>query len=221
MIAAPDYATPLNSRYVVSTAGSIDGQCNTTDDGRAEVRINSSRARRSTTPIAGDAPLDALRDPSTLAPRGWLFPRSASLWTTSPATTVEIRAIGSPAIGRAVASTYRQSLVEDGTQLGVVTFSGGSAFTETLLDAATTAGSGWQSIGYDANNFYVFRNAGSFDSTWTVLRVSRISPAATVMASGPGLISASSMGTDVLYVTTFSQSDQPPSAHRQDRWHTL
>lgn len=219
VISANDHATPLNSRYIVSTAGS-DGKCYVPpdpenpdavvlvdDDGRAEVRLNSSGGLVYT-PITGEAPLDTVRDPVTLAPRGWIYPRNIVLWNTSPATTLEVRASDVAAISSVVASTHKQALVEDGTQLSVINFSGGSSFTETPLDPATTAGTGWQLIGFDADSFYVYRNSGTtFASTWTVLEIGRSNLSATVIATGSGLISLSSMGNDVLYLTVFRQAD--------------
>ena len=206
VISANDHATPLNSRYIVSTAGS-DGQCNTSDDARAEVRLTSSGGLVYT-PISGVAPFDAVRDPATLAPRGWIYPRQVVLWNTSPATTVEVRASNEPAISSVIASTYKQALVEDGAKLSVINFSGGSAFTETPLDAAITAGTGWQPIGYDANSFYVYRNSdNTFNATSTVLRITRTNPVATVVTSGSGLISLASLGSNVIYLTVLRQAD--------------
>lgn len=206
VIAANDHATPLNSRYIISTAGA-DGQCNTSDDARAEVRFNSSGGLVYT-PITGEAPLDTVRDPSTLAPRGWIYPRDVVLWNTSPAATLEVRASDEAAISGVIASTYRQALVEDGARLSVINFSGGSSFTETPLDPATTAGTGWQPIGYDADSFYVYRNSeNTFNATSTVLRITRTNPAATVVSSGSGLISLASLGSNVIYLTVLRQAD--------------
>ncbi|MDL2336858.1 MAG: hypothetical protein QFE16_03360 [Pseudomonadota bacterium] len=206
LISANDYAIPLNSRYIISTTG-VDGECNTSDDARAEVRL-SSDGTPTVTVLTGDAPLDAVRDPATLAPRGWIYPRNVVLWNTSPATTVEVRASAVAAISSVVASTYKQALVEDGTRLGVINFSGGSTFTETPLDAVTTAGSGWQSIGYDADSFYVYRNSdNTFDATSTVLRITRTNPVATVVTSGSGSIALASLGSNVIYLTVLRQAD--------------
>lgn len=206
VISANDYAAPLNSRYIISTVGG-DALCDTSDDGRAEVRVNSD-GTPTLTVLTGDAPLDAVRDPATLAPRGWIYPRQVVLWNTSPATTVEVRASDAPAISSVVASTYKQALVEDGAKLSVINFSGGSAFTETPLDSATTAGTGWQPIGYDADSFYVYRNSeNTFNATFTVLRITRTIPAATVVTSGSGLISLASLGSNVIYLTVQRPAD--------------
>lgn len=203
---AIDYANPLNSRFIVSTPGN-DGNCGTVDDARAEVRINSS-GEPVLTAIVGESPLGALRDPASLAPRGWIYPRHVVLWNTSPATSVEVRASDEPALSSVVSSNYRESLAEDGTQLSVIRSSGGSSFTETPLDATTTAGTGWQAIGYDADSFYVYRNSeNTFNATFTVLRISRNNPVATVVVSGSGLISLASLGSNVIYLTVLRQAE--------------
>jgi hypothetical protein len=207
---ANDYATPQNSRFIVSTAGA-DGQCDASgggDDGRAEVQL-SATGGLSYTPLAADKPLGVVRDPATLAPRGWIYPRSVVLWTTSsPATTFSTRADTDLAVTSVLASTHQSALVEDGTKLSVLSFSGGTAVIESQLDPALASGSGWQSIGFDANNFYVYDNAGdSFSSTWKVLKISRSNPTASLLATGTGLVSLASMGRDVLYLTVATATD--------------
>lgn len=207
---ANDYATPQNSRFIVSTAGA-DGQCDASagggDDGRAEVQL-SATGGPSYTPLAADKPLGLVRDPATLAPRGWIYPRSVVLWTTSPATTFATRADTDPAHTSVLASTHQSALVEDGTKLSVLSFSGGTAVIESQLDPALASGSGWQSIGFDANNFYVYDNSDdSFSSTWKVLKISRSNPTASVLATGTGLVSLASMGRDVLYLTVATATD--------------
>ena len=206
LIDAIDNASPQNSRFIVSTAGA-DGQCGTADDGRAEISLSSTFGVGFTA-ISGEAPLDVVRDTATLAPRGWIYSRSVSLWTTTPATTFQTRATIAPAVTRIVASTYNGALAEDGVKLSVFGFSGGTAVTENVLDPGITAGSGWQSIGFDSANFYVYRNAGTdFTSTYSVLRISRTAPTATVINSGTGLVSLAAMGTNVLYLTVFGRAD--------------
>lgn len=204
--AANDFATPLNSRYIVSSAGS-DGVCSTGDDGRAEVRLTSTGAVVYL-PIGGDAPLGVVRDPATLAPRGWIYPRTVVLWNNTAGTPFDIRASADPALARVVGNTYRSALVEDSSQLSVFDFSGGTAYTETALGTTLTSGSGWQLIGFDADAYYVYRNAGSsLPSSWTVLRITRAAPVATVLATGNGIVTLSSMGSTVLYLTVFDQTD--------------
>ena len=206
VVDAVDYSAPQNTRYVVSTAGA-DGQCDTTDDGRAEVKLSAALGVV-VSPFAGEPPLDVVRDPVTLAPRGWLFSRSVSLWSTTPATTFATRAASAPAVTRAVLSTYNGALVEDGNQLAVFSFTGGAGVTDTPLGTTLTAGGGWQPIGFDAGNFYVYRNGGtSFLSPYTVLRISRAAPTASVLSSGVGLISLAAMGKDVIYLTVFAPLD--------------
>lgn len=70
---------PLNSRFIVSTPGNDRELRNKIDDARAEVRINSS-GEPVLTAIVGESPLGALRDPTSLAPRGWIYPRHVVLW---------------------------------------------------------------------------------------------------------------------------------------------
>lgn len=203
---ANDIATPLNSRYIVSTAGA-DGICGTGDDGHAEVRLTSSGGVVYV-PISGEAPLGVVRDPSTLAPRGWLYARSVVLWNSGAGSAFETRASGTPAVTRVIAETYHASLVDDGTQLSVLDFSGGTAYTDTPLGTTLTGGGGWQLLGFDADAWYLYRNASStLPSTWTVLRITRSSPTASVLASGNGIVALASMGSGVLYLTLFDQSD--------------
>lgn len=203
---ANDYATPQNSRFVVSTADA-DGQCDTSAGGHAEVQL-SATGGLSYTPLPADKPLGVVRDPATLAPRGWIYARSVVLWSTSPATTFATRADTDPAVTSVLASTHQSALVEDGTKLSVLSFSGGTAVIESQLNPALATGSGWQSIGFDANNFYVYDNSDdSFSSTWKVLKISRSNPAASVLATGTGLVSLASMGRDVLYLTVATADD--------------
>ncbi len=207
VLAANDHATPDNSRFIVSTGGA-DGQCGTSDDGRAEVRL-SSGSTLGYTVLTGERPLDVARDPVTLAPRGWVYPRHVELWNAAPGSnTITTRAVGTPAVTRVVASTFESALVEDGTRLSVLNFGGGNTVTEVPLNAALTSGTGWQLIGFDANSFYVYDGnpANTFASPWRVLRITRTNPTATLIASGAGLISLASMGSNVLFLTVFNQT---------------
>lgn len=205
IIEANDYAAPQNSRYIVSTAGA-DGQCGGADDGRAEVRLAASGAL-GYTPLSGDRPLDVLRDPATLAPRGWIYPRTVSLWSTTPATTIATRTAPAAAITSVLASSPNAALVADGTRLAVLNFAG-STVTESALDPVVTAGSAWQPIGFDANNFYAYAETGTtFSSTWKVVKVSRSNPSASVLATGTGLVTVASAGRNMLYLTVFGQND--------------
>lgn len=207
VLAANDHAAPDNSHFIVSTAGA-DGTCGNGDDGRAEVRLSTGSSLGYSV-ITGDRPLEVAHDPATLAPRGWVFPRHVELWNTTPSTLVTTRAAGTPAITGVLASTYESALVEDGSRLSVLNFAGGSSVTETPLDATLSAGNGWKLIGYDATHFYVFHDdpANTFSSPWTVLKITRANPTATLLASGTGLISVASMGNNVLYLTVFTPAD--------------
>ncbi|MBC7995873.1 MAG: hypothetical protein H7Z15_21805 [Rhizobacter sp.] len=204
VLAANDHAAPDNSRFIVSTGGA-DGLCGTSDDGRAEVRLSNS-ATLGYSVLTGDHPLDVARDPVTMAPRGWVYPRQVDLWYAAPGSnTITTRAAGTPAVTRVVASTFESALVEDGTQLSVLNFGSGNTVTEVGLGASLTAGTGWQLIGFDANAFYVYDGnpANTFNSPLRVLRITRINPSATQIATGTGLISVASMGNEVLYLTVF------------------
>jgi len=204
---AVDYGSVQNSRFVIKTAGA-DGLCETADDGRAEVRLSATLGVV-VTPFASESPLAVVRDASTLAPRGWLYSRSVGLWSTSPATTFPTRVAPAPAVSNVVAGTYNAALVDDGSKLAVLAFPGGLAVTETTLDASITGGGGWKLIGYDAGNFYVYRNAPpqDFSSTYTVLKIARAAPSASVIATGTGLVTLASMGRTVVYLTVFTATD--------------
>jgi hypothetical protein len=208
LLAANDHGTPDNSRFIVSTGGA-DGTCGTSDDGRAEVRL-STGANLGYTVLGGDMPLEASRDPVTLAPRGWIYPRHVALWNAAPgANTITTRVAAEPAITSVLASTFESALVDDGTRLAVLQFGAGETVAETLLDATLTAGNGWRLIGFDANAFYVYEDdpANTFSSPWRVLRITRANPTATQIASGTGLITVASMGNNVVYLTVFAQAD--------------
>jgi hypothetical protein len=212
-IDANDLSAPENSRYIVTTAGA-DGACNTADDGRAEVKLGSTGGL-TFTPIGGDAPLGVFRDTTTLTPRGWIYPKGVSYW--SAGTTVTTRTSTEPAFTSLVASTYRAALLDDGTQLSMLDLPAGNAPIETRLDAITTGGGGWCGIGFDAANIYVYRNTVGAVSlacgdkptpaTWTVLKISRTVPRATVMAQGAGFVSVASMARTQLYATVIGTSN--------------
>ncbi len=201
---AIDYAAPENTRFVVSTAGA-DGQCGTSDDGTAEVRL-SATGGLVFTPSSGGRFMGLFRDAATLAPRGWIFSRGAVYWDANSGTSVTIRADASPAFRSVVQSAPTMALMDDATQLSVVDFSATAATpVETLLDTATTGGGGWVGIGFDADAFYAYRNTGSGASAqWSVLKVTRSSPHATVLASAGGQVSVASMGSTLMYVSTLS-----------------
>jgi len=203
---AIDYGRPENSRFLVSTAGA-DGQCGTADDGRAEVRLVAAPSSGASpaitvTPLSGTPPLGMIRDAATMSPRGWIDGRNLVTWNTGAGTAVALRGDTAPAFTSLVAASAREALMDDGTQLSVVTFASGVDPVSTPLDIAATGGGGWVGIGFDADNFYTYRNQGSgFGATWSLLRIDRATPFATLLASGAGQIQVASMGRTVLYAT--------------------
>ena len=205
-LAGIDYATPQNSRFIVTTAGA-DGLCDEDgggDDGRAEVRKDASLGLVLTPISTGSAPLGLVRDPATLAPAGWLYARTLGLWNGSAIT---IRSSTDAPLQSAVGSTYRQTLAWDGVKLSVIDFSSLTVPVETLLDSTVTASTvGWQLIGFDATAFYVYAaSTTSFTDPWQVLKVSLSAPTATEMAAGTGVVALSSMGNSWLYLTVADQ----------------
>ena len=202
VVEAVDHATPEQSRFVVSTAGS-DGVCDTPDDGRAEVQLNATTGLV-LTQVTGGVPLAVVRDPATLAPRAWLLPTAVQLWS-APQTPVSYRAANDP-VQPVVQASHRQALVESATGLSVLDIAVSGSVAETRLTALNTTG--WQAIGFDRDNFFVSRNAGTAASpTWAVQRISRSVPLATQMASGSGQVTLASMGTDVLYATVLGSTE--------------
>lgn len=198
---ANDYATPDNSRYVVSTVGA-DNVCGTGDDGQAEVKLDSSGGV-SFTPMANNAAignvLGMVQDPATLAPAGWVRQSGIEYW--SPASTMHsMRSGGDPWITGVVGSTFNSALAEYNNQLTIWSVGSGQSVSETKLDATLTAGTGWRMIGYDNDSFYVYRNNKN-DSTWTMLKISRVLPAATPLANDKGTVELATMGSSIIYAT--------------------
>lgn len=195
-----DYATPDNSRFIVSTAGA-DGVCGTADDGQGEITLDTAGGVHfANKPVYWDigAVIGMLRDTSTLSPKAWVQGNSFYIW--SPQSMTIIRNVGDPLLTRVVAQTVYSVVAEYNNQLTVISYS--SLPVETKLNSVITAGTGWQSIGFDDNNYYVYRNSGTTTaSNWTVLKISRTNPVATQLSSGTGLIQAASMGSNLLYVT--------------------
>ena len=68
VIEAVNHVAPEQSRFIASTAGA-DGRCDSADDGRAEVRLDTTLGLI-VTPLSAAAPLALLRDPGTLTPNG-------------------------------------------------------------------------------------------------------------------------------------------------------
>ncbi len=206
VLEANDHAEPERSRYVVSTADA-DGKCGTAAGGRAEVRLDSTVGLLLTT-FSANSPLGVLRDPASLAPRGWITPTTATFWSPSPGSTVTLRGAGQPAIAAVVSNGYRSAVVESvGGGLSVLDFPGGDAFTEAPLNGP--AGSNWQPVGYDANNFYVYQGAAT-DRTapWQIYAIGRSPlPTARLLSNGLGAIALPSMGTNLLYLTVFGPAN--------------
>ena len=198
---AVDYANPENTRFIVSTAGP-DGQCGTSDDGTAEVRLSATGGLLFTAASSGTV-LGYFRDAATLAPRGWIFSTTAELWNGASTTSVTLRPAAARPFQAVVQASPTLVLMDDGTQLSTLDFTTANAPTETLLDIARTGGGGWVGIGFDANAFYAYRNTGSgATAQWSVLKVTRSTPHATVLSTGSGHVAVASMGSTLLYLTT-------------------
>lgn len=217
---ANDYATPNNSRYVVSTKGA-DGACGTSDDGQAEVTLDSSGGV-SFTPMTNNADignvLGMVQDPATLVPAGWVRESGIEYW--NPASTMHSMRTGAdPWINRVVGSTFNSALAEYNNQLTIWSVGSGQSVSETKLDATLTAGTGWRMIGYDNDNFYVYRNDKSSKNvlTWTVFKISRALPAATPLANGKGALELATMGSSVLYATVTDKA----ALQNQNRLQTI
>jgi hypothetical protein len=197
LLEATDFATPVASRFVVSTAGT-DGDCGSPDDGRAEVRIDPTLGPV-LRPLATEPPLAVLRDPATLAPRGWLGATTARLWGTGSETSFAVRDAAHPIL-RVVASTPAAALVESAGGLSVLDFGAGTQFTESPVPGIATQG--WELAGFDADHFYVWRNSDATTSaTWTLLRIARVNPGAVQLATGTGQLASVGLGVDQIYAT--------------------
>lgn len=204
IVDANDYAAPDQSRFIVSTKGT-DGVCGTGDDGQREIVLAGAGGISSA--AVTDTVLGMLRDDATLAPRGWVL-GDGVLWR-SPDSYMVMRVNLDPSITRVVAGNYKAIVAEYSNQLTVWQVNNAPVATETTLDAAVTAGTGWKSIGYDAGNFYVYRNSSTactVATSWQVLKISIASPAATQLAGGAGCIASADMGTSVLYVSVSDAS---------------
>ncbi|MBI5891547.1 MAG: hypothetical protein HZB47_12910 [Nitrosomonadales bacterium] len=204
VVAANDYAAPDQSRYIVSTKGT-DGACGTADDGQSEIVLGVSGGVSSASVL--NTVLGVLHDDATLVPRGWVL--GDGIFWRSPDSFMVMRVNTDPLITKVVAGNYKALVAEYNNQLTVWQVSSAPAATETKLNAAVTAGTGWKSMGYDASNFYVYRNSGAAcpgATSWTVLKISIASPAATQLASGAGCIASADMGTAVLYASVLGAS---------------
>lgn len=198
-----DLASPLNSRYVLATAGA-DGRCGNSDDERAELSFSATGVPM-LKPIADGVVLGLARNPSTLAPLAWIFAKKLVLW--SGASPVTIRSDSQAGFSAVVASSHRVALVDDGARLSLIEFANDGAASVRPLDASTGGGN-WQSIGFDADSFFVYRNSSNAASgNWSVLRIARTAGSVTPLASGAGLLSNASMGNARLYGSVIGVND--------------
>jgi hypothetical protein len=211
MIEGNDYGTPTSSRYIASTKGP-DGICGTADDGEAEIIFDSvgkpSIQRQLSSSDLGYF-LGMLRDPATQKPAAWVSGDRVQQWYPTPTDWImRIAVVGgnsNPPITRVVAQSPDAVVAEYNNKLTV--WSMGLTAVELVLNAAITSGTGWQSIGFDSSNFYVYYSSGSTTtSTWKIVKISRGSPTATLLASGSGFVAGASMGTSVLFPTIVSGS---------------
>ncbi len=203
---ANDFATPDRSRYIFSTMGA-DGQCGTGDDGQGEVILGASGTLSFSTWSDGNQIQGMVRDATTLAPFAWI--EKYGVRRMDPPTLHALRINNDPVLTRVVVADVSSAIAECNNRLTVwhVDSSKWPSVTETRLDDALTLGSGWQAIGFDMDNFYVYRNAGTTTSpTWSILRITRAAPTATRLASGPGQIKTATMGTNKLYASILGAS---------------
>ena len=204
IVDANDYAAPDQSRYIVSTKG-MDGACGTADDGQSEIILGGVGGVSSAAVL--NTVLGVLHDDATLAPRGWVW--GDGVFWRSPDSYMVMRVNADPSITRVVAGNYQAIVAEYNNQLTVWKVNNAPVATETKLDATVTAGTGWKSIGYDASNFYVYRNSSTAcpgATSWQVLKISIASPAATQLANGSGCIASADIGTTVLYASVSGAS---------------
>ena len=213
LMVANDYANPMNSRIIVLPAVppggcGFDPTFETPprgSEGNIELRFSANgELVASRMGIPFERPFGVLRDPSSLAPRAWLYENRVLFWNDGEGTSVPL----SPARS-IVLSTDRSAIVqpEEGG-LSVLSFPGGTTINETQLDPSLTTAKFWASIGYDADAYYL---ATWDDSTsparWTILKITRSSPVATVLATGSGGFGDASVGNKMLYVSV-NESDQ-------------
>jgi hypothetical protein len=200
VVDANDYANPDQSQFIVSTKGA-DVTCGTADDGQMTIALAAAGGISSNAPLV--KVLGALHDFSTLAPTGWVT-GNGILW---PRVYMVMRMTGDLPVTRVVIGNYQAVVAEYNNQLTVWKVNGVNTAAETRLNAATTAGTAWQSIGYDASNFYVYQNSSNpltactAASNWKMLKISIATPVATQLATGSGCIASASMGTGLLYAS--------------------
>jgi hypothetical protein len=180
--------------------------CSTFDDGQVEVSFDA-RGKPQTAPLPNATALGpvlaVLRNPATLKPSATVHARAIAV-TQPTATVFNLTATSAPAMTKVVALSVDALVGQQNNRLVFWDISG----KNVALDATITAGTGWQSIGFDATSFYLYRNSGSSataaTSTWKVVKVSRQAPVATLLASGAGYIASTSMGLTSLFITSLS-----------------
>lgn len=195
---AENFGDPDASLLIVTTKGA-DNTCGTSDDGFKLVTLTGGAvAEGATTTVLG-----YLRSATTLAPAYSVTPLMVAP-TSGSGSTLALNTNGNVA-RRIIASAASTMLIEWGStaadsQIAVVSV---DPYALTLLGTTLTGLGNWQAIGHDADNFYVYRNSGTTTtSTWTVLRINKAgTPAATVLATGTGLVSDTAMGQGLLYAT--------------------
>ena len=202
-----DFGTPLASKYVATTRGA-DNICASPDDGQVEITFDAQGTpQRAALPnaVALGPVLAVLRNPATLKPSATVH-RRAIVVTQPTAAVTTMLAATAPAMTKAVAVSVDAMVGQQNHRLVYWDISG----QNVALDATITAGTGWESIGFDANNFYVFRSTGALStlptSTWKIVKISKVSPAATLLASGTGYIQSASLGVNSIFVTSANVS---------------
>ncbi len=223
LMTANDYANPLNSRLLVARRGSL-GNCSSEPGnrpgelGNSELRF-SARGELVASPsgTTAEAPVGVLRDTSTLAPRAWLYTDRVVLWNDGAGTTLPLSPPGTIDPHIVVASTDRSAIVRRPGGLSVLDFPSGSTVIETPLSPALTAGWIWIPIGFDTDAHYLYRTSTDVlgSDNWQILKITRSRPVASILASGTGLLTSTSMGSNLIYATAQPVGvDQPHSLFR-------
>jgi hypothetical protein len=201
-IEAQDYDIPNNSKIFASSKG-VDGVCGTSDDGEAQITFSSNDTPVVFLAAVGAKTLGVMRDPVTMKTNRFVV----SNGIYAPGLFTIMRVNSTPLITKVVSQAPNAVVAEFNNRLTVWT----STAQETVLDGTVTFGAGWQEIGYDANNFYLSRTTGDLNNastlagaTWKIVKITRNTPTATVLASGSGTLLQSAMGTNVVFATVFA-----------------
>lgn len=216
-IDANDYTNPDQSKFIVSLKGA-DASCGTADDGQMEITLAANGGVAAGVPL--QKVLGVLGDFGTLAPSGWVL-GSGILWSGGPLAIMRVNS--DPNITRVVDANYKAIVAEYNNQLTMWKITGNQLATETKLNLATTLGVNWQSIGYDANSFYVYQNSSNplsvctTASAWKILKIDIVAPTATLLASGSGCIGSASMGVSVLYASVLGATTTTNALVRVDK----